>query len=366
MENLEIDENFEELFKKSIKEETKLDKVVTGTIIKITKNKEIFVDLGYKADGIIPREEYSFNENDDPNDEFKVGDKITADVLKLNDGLGNVLLSYKRARTRNARKEFEEKIGNKEIFSSKITEINDNGFITDYKGIRIFIPLSLSGITRSENIQDYKNKIVKYVIVEYSPENRKVIGSIRELKDKEKQEKQQKFWNEAEENKKYEGIVTSISDYGAFVEVAEGIQGLLHVSEMTWQRNTNPHDILQVNQKVNVLIKELDKENKRLKLSLEDKGPNPWEQVQNKYNVNDVVKVKIVKFMPFGAFAEIEPGVEGLIHISQISDERILKPEDKLEIGQELNAKIINMDVENKKIELSIKEIIGTSYEVTV
>lgn len=363
MENLETNENFEQLFKESLKEEVKLEKVVTGTVLRITKNKEIFVDLGYKADGIIPRDEYSFNEEDDPNNEFKVGDIITADVVKLNDGLGNVLLSYKRARTRNARKEFEQKVNEKEILTTKITEANEKGFITDYKGIRIFIPLSLSGITRNENIQDYKNKTVEYVIVEYNPENRKVIGSIKELKDKYKKEKQEKFWAEAQVDKKYEGTVASISDYGAFVEVCEGIQGLLHVSEMSWKRNINPHDILEVNQKVNVAIKELDLENKRLKLTLEEKGPNPWEQAETKYKVNDIVKVEIVKFMPFGAFAEIEPGVEGLIHISQISEERILKPEDKLQLGQELNAKIINIDLENKKIELSVREIEGTSYE---
>lgn len=280
---MESEENFEKLFAESVKD-VNIGKTVTGKIVKITKNNEIFVDLGYKADGIIPYNEYSFEEGKNPNDEFKVGDEITADVLKMNDGVGNVLLSYKKIRNRLAK---EQKIMQKE-----------------------------------------------------------------------------KFWNEIQTGDKFNGKVTSISSYGAFVEIADGVQGLLHVSEMSWERNINPNDILEVNQEIDVTVKELDKENRRLKLTLDAKGENPWNTATEKYNVNDVVKVKIVKFMTFGAFAEIEPGIQGLIHISQISEQRIAKPEDKLEIGQEVNAKILNIDVENKKLELSIKELEGTSNDI--
>ena len=174
--------------------------------------------------------------------------------------------------------------------------------------------------------------------------------------------KEEEFWNNIEVGKKYTGTVTAISDYGAFVDIG-GAQGLLHISEMTWGRNQNPRDILEVGQSIEVSVKELDKENKRFKLSYEKKGPNPWNKVEEKYHVGDVVKVKISKIMPFGAFAELEKGIEGLIHISQICERKIAKPEEELQVGQKVNAKIINIDFENKKIELSIRELEGTSQE---
>lgn len=358
-----MEENFEELFNKSIKD-VNIGKTVTGTVIRITKNKEIYVDLGYKADGIIPLQEYSFEEGKDPNDEFKSGDEITADVLKMNDGLGNVLLSYKKTKSRDIWKSFERKVNNKEIFKEKVTEVNNKGLVVSVNGIRIFIPMSLSCINRNEDIQSYKGKEIEFIITEYNKENKKIIGSVKELKDQEKKQIEDKFWNEVEIGKTYEGIVVAISNYGAFIELEKDIQGLLHISEITWEKNANPHDILKENQKINVTIKELDKENRRFKLSTDLKGEDPWNIVKDKYNVNDVIKVKIVKFMPFGAFAELEKGIQGLIHISQISGERITKPEEKLKIGQEVNAKIIDIDLENKKIGLSISELEGTSYDL--
>ena len=356
-----MEENFEELFNKSI-QYVELGKTITGTIITITSKNEIFVDLGYKADGIIPYKEYTDEEGKDPHAEFKPGDKIIADVLKMNDGTGNVLLSYKRAKQREIRKEFEEKVKNKEIIKEKVKSINDKGLIVEYNGIRIFIPFSLSAITKNEDEKSYIGKEVEFIITEY--ENGRVIGSIKELKDREKKKIEDEFWANAEEGKKYLGIVKAISSYGAFVEIEKGIQGLLHISEITWERNANPKDFLKEEEQVEVAIKELDKENKRLKLTLVAKGENPWNTIDGKYKVNDIVEVKITKLMPFGAFAELEPGVEGLIHISQISSQRITKPEEKLTQGQILNAKIINLDLENKKIELSIKELEGTSNDL--
>ena len=264
--------SFEELLENSMKENKKLEKVITGKVISISSNGEVFVDINYKNDGIIPKSEYSFNEEDDPRNELKPGDEITCQRIGR-DETGNVLLSYKRLRNK----------------------------------------------VRKEN-----------------------------------------FWKNIEVGKTYDGIVVSISSYGAFIDIA-GEQGLLHISEITWDRSAKVSDILKEGQKIKVTVKELDMENKRFKLSYNEKGEDPWKTL--KVDVSDVVKVKIKKIMPFGAFAEIVPGVEGLIHISQISEERIAKPEDKLEIGQEVNAKIINIDIENKKIELSIKEIEGTSKE---
>lgn len=265
--------SFEELLNNSMNKNTKLDKIVKGKVITINDNGEVFVDINYKADGIIPKGEFSYDEYTDPRKEIKPGDTITCEVLKMNDGQGNVLLTYKKLRQQ-------------------------------------------------------KNK--------------------------------QDFWDNVEVGKEYEGIVSSICSYGAFIDI-NGIQGLLHISEMTWERDKKAQDILKEGQSIKVIIKNVDKENKRIQLQYEGKGQDPWTKI--KYNVGDVVKVKIKKLVPFGAFAEIDKGVEGLIHISQISEERIAKPEDKLSVGQKVNAKIIDMNIEDKKIELSIRELEGTSSE---
>ena len=345
MEN-EKELSFEDLYNQSLKE-SKLEKTVTGKIISITQTGEIFVDIHYKADGIIPKKEYSDDENANPKDEFKVGDSITADVLKQNDGLGNVLLSYKHAKIRQAKKELEKKVKQNEIIESKVEQANENGLITKIDGMRVFIPLSLSGISKNEDINTYKNKTIKYRIIEYEPKNNKIIGSIKNVLEEEKRKRQEEFWSNVEIGKEYEGTVTSLSSYGAFVDLGE-VQGLLHVSEISWDRNAKVDEILKQGEKIKVTVIDLDKENKRLKLS---------------YNIGDILKVKIVKMMPFGAFAEIEPGIEGLVHISQIAEKKITKPEDELKINQHVNAKIIDMDLQAKRIELSIKELEGTSNE---
>lgn len=354
--------SFEELLNQTLKE-IRVGQTVTGNIININSQGEIFVDLGYKADGIIPRNEFSFNENDDPRDTFKVGDRITADVVKLNDGLGNVLLSYKKANSKIVKQEFESKVKNNCTFTEKVASVNDNGLIVDYKGIRIFIPLSLSAIPRDAKVEDYKGKEVTFRVIEYNEENRKIIGSVKVILDEERKNKEDLFWNNIEIGKMYKGIVTSLSSYGAFVDI-DGVQGLLHISGMTWERDKKPADILKVGQEIKVKVLEFDKENKRLKLEYDKKGANPWDKFAEKYNVSDIVTVKVANLMPFGAFVKIDKGIEGLVHISQISEKRITRPEEVLKVGQKVNAKIINIDIENKKIELSIRELEGTSNEM--
>ena len=358
MENM----SFEELLNQTLKE-IKIGQTVTGNIVNINMQSEIFVDIGYKADGIIPKTEFSFNENDDPNDSFKVGDRITADVIKLNDGLGNVLLSYKKANLKIVKQEFESKVKNNCIFTEKVTSVNDNGLIVDYKGIRIFIPLSLSAIPRDEKIEDYKGKEVSFKVIEYDEKARKVIGSIKIILDEQKQVKEKEFWDNIEIGKVFKGTVSSLSSYGAFIDI-DGIQGLLHISGMTWERDKKPSDILKVGQEIKVKVQEFDKENKRLKLEYDKKGPNPWDKFIENYNVNDIVTVKVSRLLPFGAFVKIDKGIEGLVHISQICEKKITRPEDILKIGQKVNAKIINIDLENKKVELSIRELEGTSNEM--
>lgn len=355
--------SFEELFNESLKEnESKLGKNVTGKIISITDNGEMFVDINYKADGIIPKKEYSNDENANPKDEFKVGDTITCDVLKQNDGLGNVLLSYKRIKIRESKKEIEEKFNNNEIIESEIVEVNEKGLITIVNNVRVFIPMSLSGILKGEETNSYKGKKVRFRITEYEPKTNRVIGSIRSVLDEDKKQKQDEFWNNVEIGKEYEGTVASLSSYGAFVDLGV-VQGLLHVSEISWDRNAKVSDILSQGQKIRVTILDLDKENRRIKLSYLDKGVNPWNKIGEKYNIGDIIKVKVVKIMPFGVFVELEPGVEGLVHISQIAERKIAKPDEVLKQAEHVNAKIIDMNLEEQRIELSIKELEGTSNE---
>ena len=189
-----------------------------------------------------------------------------------------------------------------------------------------------------------------------------MIGSIKNVIEEEKAKKLANFWENVEIGKKYQGIVTSLSSYGAFVDLG-GVQGLLHISEMSWDRNIKPEQILKQGQEIEVTVIDLDKENKRIKLSYGEKGPNPWEKMDETYHIGDVVKVTVVKIMPFGVFVELEPGIEGLVHISQICERKIAKPEDELTVGEKANAKIIDLDKENQRIELSIKELEGTSNE---
>ena len=347
----EENKSFEELLNDSMNKKQKLDKIVEGKVINVTSSGEIYVDINYKADGIIPKNEYSFDENANPADEFKPGDSITAEVIKMNDGLGNVLLSYKKLKAKLKRDEFEKKVENKEVFEENVSSSNPNGLIVEYNGIRIFIPNSLSAGQKDR---------VRFRVIEYNPKEHKVIGSCKVLVDEAKAENEKKFWDEAKEGKEYEGTVASISSYGAFIDI-NGVQGLLHISEMSWDREAKASDILKEGQKVKVKIKTLDKENKRIQLTYDEKGVDPWETLSIK--AGDVLKVKIKSIKPFGAFANVAPTIDGLIHISQISSEKIAKPEDKLKVGQEVEVKVINVDKENKKVELSIKELEGKKVE---
>lgn len=363
MEKMNDNVTFEELLNQTLKE-IKVGQTVTGTVIEITQKDEVFIDIGYKADGIIPANEYILNAGETVKSKFKIGDRVTAVVVRLNDGLGNVLLSYNKARKEIDIKEFESKVNNDTVFKSIITDVNDKGLIVNFNTIRIFIPLSLAGIPRSEDPHTYKGKEIRFKVIEYNPETNRIIGSARAILDAEKEAKSKEFWDGIEIGKQYIGTVTSLSEYGAFVDIQGVVQGLLHISEMTWERDKKPKDILKVGQEIKVSVKELDKENNRIKLVYDKKGPDPWSKVEENYNVGDVVTVKISNLAPFGAFAKIGKGIEGLIHISQICEKRITKPEEVLIVGQKVNAKIISIDAENKKIELSIRELEGTSDEL--
>lgn len=356
------EKSFEELLEENSKP-VNLEKIVTGKVITITKKGEIFVDIGYKADGLIPKNEYSFNENDNPKDEFKPGDTIKAEILKMNDGQGNVLLSYKRVKQREASKQLEEKINNNEIFEEKVSDILENGLIVILNNKRVFIPYSQTAL-KGDKLETLKDKKVKFKVIEYNPEKNRIIGSIRILQEEEKNKKLEEFWNTISTGKEYIGTVENITNYGLFVSIENNlIQGLLHISEISWSKNVNLQKMFKNGDKIKVTVKEYNKEENKLQFTYSDKGENPWNEAESKYHITDIVTGNITKILPFGAFVQIEPGIEGLVHISEICEERIAKVEDKLRVGQKVNAKIINLDIENKKIELSIRELEGTSNE---
>ncbi len=343
--------SFEELLNDSFEKNTKLEKISTGTVIEVNDEGEVFVDLNYKADGLIPKGEYSFDENANPKEELKPGDKIEVEVIKLNDGQGNVLLSCKKLKQSILREKFEERVNNNEIFEEKVESVNDKGLIVNVTGIKVFIPSSLSCGSKEK---------ARFKIIEYNPKEHKIIGSCKVVINEEKKKIEKEFWDNVKVGNEYEGIVSSISTYGAFIDI-NGVQGLLHVSEISWDKEANVQDFLKQGQKIKVKIKELDTENKRMKLSYDGKGEDPWNSLN--LNVGDIIRVKVKKFMPFGVFVEIKKGIDGLVHISQISEQKISKPEEKLQIGEEVNAKVIDINSENKKIELSIRELEGTSSE---
>ena len=292
--------NFKELYNKSL-DTKRFDKTVTGTVIQISSKGEIFVDFKYKADGIIPKSEYSEDESKNPKEEFKSGDTITADVLKWNDGFGNVLLSYKKYKAReDAKKEKELRVKQAQEREKLKQE-------------------------QAKNIQD--------------------------------------FWNTIAVGKTYTGAISKIADYGIFVDLGL-VTGLAHISELLWDKNQKLEDKFSINNEIEVRIKSFSKEERKISLEYPAKGENPWLSLVEKYRINDIVTCKVVKFAAFGAFLEIEKGLEGLVHNSEITSlKRVVKAEDELQLGQTINAKIISIDKEKLKIGLSIKELEGTSAE---
>ena len=254
MEKFEDNLTFEDIVNQTLKQ-IKVGTTVNGTIVEINSKGEIFANIGYKADGIIPRNEFFSEKGLEPAEEYKVGDKIKADILKMNDGQGNVLMSCKHAKIKEIRKEFNEKVEANFIFEEPVSSVNKNGLVVLYKNlIRIFVPLSLSGIGRDEDINSYKGKIIRFRIIENDEKSRKIIGSVKELVEEEKKKKEEEFWNNIEVGKKYSGTVTSISDYGAFVDLGDGVTGLVHISQISLDRIKHPSVVLKEGQEVQVKV----------------------------------------------------------------------------------------------------------------
>ncbi len=334
--------------------ELRANEVIKGKIIGYNNN-DVFVDLGYKADGLIPMEEFLDDPDFDPEKDLKPGKEIEALIVKINDGEGNVALSKKKVDTARGFEIAEEAFKNNTPIEAVIKEIVKGGAVADYKGVRIFIPASQLSDRFIKDLTPFQGKKVKLLLTEMA-NKRRVVGSCRVLLEEEKSKKSESFWSEVEIGKEYTGTVKSLTKFGVFVDLG-GVDGLIHVSELSWKKIEDPSQILHVNDTVTVRVINFDREKKKISLGYRKVEDNPWFNIENKYQVGDVVTGTILRMVPFGVFVELEEGVEGLVHISQISNARIGKPDEVLSIGQQVEMKIMDVNTELKKISLSIKEV---------
>ncbi len=355
------EENFEALLEQSIKTLNTGDKVL-GTVTGIG-NTEIQVDLGTKHAGYIPYDEVSADPSVKPEDILHVGDEIEVFVVRVNDQEGTVQLSKKKLDGLKIWDDMATYVEEKTTIEGVITEENKGGLVCTVKGVRVFIPASQSGIAKGGDMTGMVGKTVQLKVTEVNRARRRVIGSIRAVTSEGRKAAQEKIWNEIEVGKKYHGTVKSLTSYGAFVDIG-GVDGMVHVSELSWNRIKTPAEVVKVGDEIDVYVISFDTEKHKISLGYKTKEMNPWNQFMTKYAVGDVVDAKIVKLMTFGAFAEVLPGVDGLIHISQIADRRIGKPEDVLSEGQDVQVKITDVDAENKRISLSIRALLETPAEV--
>ena len=347
------EENFAELLEQSIKTLNTGDKV-TGIVTGIGTT-EVQIDLGTKHAGYIPYDEVSADPNVKPEDILKVGDEIEVFVVRVNDQEGTCQLSKKKLDGMKVWDDLATWCEEKTVVDAVITEENKGGLVATVKGIRVFIPASQSGVAKGGDMAAMVGQNVQMRITEVN--RRRVIGSIRSVTAEARKAAQEKIWSEIQEGAKYHGVVKSLTSYGAFVDIG-GVDGMVHVSELSWNRIKTPAEVVSVGDEIDVYVISFDPVKHKISLGYKTAEMNPWNKFMTAYNVGDVVDAKIVKLMTFGAFAEILPGVDGLIHISQIANKRIGKPEDVLAEGQEVQVKITDVDAENKRISLSIRALL--------
>ncbi len=354
-ENIEIEESFAEMLEKSIKTLNTGEKV-TGVVTGITPT-EIYVDLGTKHAGYIPVSELTDDPTAKVEDLVKIGDEIETYVMRVNDQEGVVTLSKKRLDTVKSWDDIEQAREEHTTVEGVVTEENKGGVVVSIKGVRVFVPASQTGLPRETPMSQLLKQHVRLRITEVNRARRRVVGSIRAVEAEERAAKAAEVWANIEENKRYTGTVKSLTSYGAFVDIG-GVDGMVHISELSWSRIKHPSEVVSVGDTVEVYVISFDKEKKKISLGMKDRSQNPWEVFTGKYQPGDVANVRVVKLMTFGAFAEVVPGVDGLIHISQIADHRINKPGDVLSEGQMVDVKIIDIDYDNKKVSLSIRALL--------
>lgn len=344
------DLTFEQMLEESFKT-IHAGEVVEGTVIDV-KPEEIVLNIGYKSDGILTRSEYTNEPNMDLTTVARVGDKMEVKVLKVNDGEGQVSLTYKRLAAEKGNKRIEEAFNTQEILTAKVTQVLEGGICVVVDEVRIFIPASLVSDVYEKDLSKYAGEEISFVITEYNPKRRRYIGNRKVLLVAEKEEKQRELFEKIHAGDVVEGVVKNITDFGAFIDLG-GADGLLHISEMSWGRVENPKKVFKVGETVKVLIKEID--GSKIALSMKFEDENPWKDSAVKYAIGNVVTGKVARMTDFGAFIELENGVDALLHVSQISREHIEKPADVLKVGDEVTAKVVDFNEADKKISLSIK-----------
>ena len=327
--------------------------VVEGTVIDV-KPEEAVLNIGCKSDGILSRNEYSNDSNLDLTTVVKPGDTMEVKVLKVNDGEGQVLLTYKRLAADRGNKRIEEAFNNHEVLKAKVTQVLDGGLIVVVDEVRIFIPASLVSDTYEKDLTKYADQEIEFVISEYNPKRRRYIGDRKQLIVAKKAEQQAALFARIHEGDVVEGVVKNVTDFGAFVDLG-GADGLLHISEMSWGRIEHPKKVFKVGEKLKVLIKEIN--GSKIALSLKFEDQNPWKDAATKYAIGNVVTGKVARMTDFGAFVELESGIDALLHVSQIAKEHIEKPSDVLQVGEEITAKVVDFNEADKKISLSIKAL---------
>ena len=328
--------------------------VVEGTVIDV-KPDEIILNIGYKSDGIITRNEYTNEPNVDLTTVVNVGDSLEAKVIKVNDGEGQVSLSYKRLAAEKGSKRLEEAFENKEVLKAKVSQILAGGVCVIVDETRVFIPASLVSDSFEKDLSKFKDQEIEFVITEFDPRKRRIIGNRKTLLVAQKAEAQKELLDKISVGDVINGTIKNVTDFGAFVDLG-GVDGLLHISEMSWGRVENPKKVFTVGQEVKVFIKSIS--DAKIALSMKFDDENPWNKAAEKYAVGNVVTGKVARMTDFGAFVELAPGVDALLHVSQISREHVEKPADVLKVGQEVEAKIVDFNEDEKKISLSIKELL--------
>ena len=346
------EQSFEQMLEASFKS-IKTGEVVEGTVIDVKPDAAV-LNINYKADGILTRDEYSADKTLDLTTKLNPGDKLQVKVIKVNDGEGQVALSYRKMAQERANKELEEAFNNKTVLTAPVVQVLSGGVVCEVSGARVFIPASLVSDTFVKDLTQFQGKELSFVITEFDPSRRRIIGNRKQLLVAEKEKKAQELLSSLRPGDVVEGTVRNVTDFGAFVDLG-GVDGLLHVSEMGWGRVGNPKKLYKSGEKVNVII--LSIEGKKIALSQKFPEENPWLDAETKFAPGTIVTGKVARLTDFGAFVELAKGVDGLLHVSQISKERVEKPADVLKVGDEVTAKIIKFEPDTHKISLSVRAI---------
>ena len=352
------EQTFEQMLNESFKT-IHTGEVVEGTVIHV-KPDEIILNIGYKSDGVLTKSEYSNDNSIDLTTAVKIGDTMDVKVLKTNDADGQVILSYKRLALDRGNKRIEEAFNNKEVLTAKVVQVLEGGLTVVVDEVRIFIPASLVSDSYEKDLSKYQDQEIQFVVTEYNPKRRRYIGNRRMLVTAEKAEAAKKLFDTIHAGDIVDGVVKNVTDFGAFIDLG-GADGLLHISEMSWGRVESPKKVFKIGDTVKVLVKSID--GSKIALSRKFDNENPWKDATEKYAVGNIVKGKVARMTDFGAFVELEPGIDALLHVSQIAKEHIEKPADVLKVGQEVEAKIVDFNEADKKISLSIKAMFAPEKE---